>query len=298
MPPGEVLDVGAVGGGGQTQTSRADVARRHPARKRFLGGVRAAAVACYSRSVTLEDAALLAASGIGAGVVNAIAGGGTLLTFPALLAVGLPPVTANATNTLALWPGQFASVWAYRRHLGEERGRAVTLAVPSLVGGLAGALLLVKLPESTFEAVVPWLILFACAVLALQDPIRRLAARAPFGSHPAVLWVAQLLISVYGGYFGAGIGILMLAAMGILLSSSLQHANALKVLFSLLINGVAAIYFLGAGRTSLPEAALVAAAGMIGGFAGAHLAQRLPPKGMRLFAIGVGLFAAGKLMLS
>lgn len=241
---------------------------------------------------------LLAAAGVGAGVVNAIAGGGTLLTFPALLAVGLPPVTANATNTLALWPGQIASAWAYRRHLGDERRRALVLAVPSVIGGLAGALLLVSLPESTFETVVPWLILFACAVLALQERIRRLATRARLGNHPAVLWIAQLLIAIYGGYFGAGIGILMLAAMGILLPSSLQHANALKVLFALLINGVAAIYFFGAGQTSLPEAALVAAAGMIGGFGGAHLAQRLPPRGMRLFAIAVGLFAAGQLMLS
>jgi uncharacterized protein len=248
--------------------------------------------------VTLQDAALLAAAGIGAGVVNAIAGGGTLLTFPALLAVGLPPVTANATNTLALLPGQISSAFAYRRHLGEERRRAVALALPSLVGGLAGALLLVKLPESTFEAVVPWLIVFACAVLALQEPIRHLVAHGRYGSHPAALWIAQLLIAIYGGYFGAGIGILMLAAMGILLPSSVQHANGLKILFSLLINGVAAIYFLGAGQTSAPEAALVAVAGMIGGFAGAHLAQRLPPRGMRLFAIGVGLFAAGKLLLS
>jgi hypothetical protein len=248
--------------------------------------------------VTLTDAAFLAAAGIGAGVVNAIAGGGTLLTFPALVTAGLGPVTANATNTLALWPGQLASAWAYRRHLADERSRAVTLAVPSVIGGLAGALLLVQLPESTFEAIVPWLILFACAMLALQEPIRRLATHAKLGNHPAALWVAQLVISIYGGYFGAGIGILMLAAMGILLPSSLQHANGLKVLFSLLINGVAAIYFLGAGHASIPEAALVAVAGMIGGFAGAHLAQRLPPVGMRAFAIAVGLFAAGKLFLA
>ncbi|HYG69436.1 MAG TPA: sulfite exporter TauE/SafE family protein, partial [Anaeromyxobacteraceae bacterium] len=127
--------------------------------------------------------------------------------------------------------------------------------------------------------------------------IKRFALYARLGNHPAVLWIAQLLISIYGGYFGAGIGILMLAAMGILLPSSLQHANALKVLFSTLINGVAAVYFLTAGQTSLAEATLVAVAGIVGGFSGAHLAQRLPPRGMRLFAIAVGLFAAGKLLL-
>lgn len=247
--------------------------------------------------MTFSDGALLVAAGVGAGVVNAVAGGGTLLTFPALLATGLSPVAANATNTLALWPGQLASTWAYRGHLADERRRALALSLPSIAGGLLGALLLLRLPERTFEAIVPWLILFACAVLAFQDALRRLVARAEIGNHPAALWIAQLLIAVYGGYFGAGIGILMLAAMGILLPSSLQHANALKVLFSLLINGVAALWFLLAGRASVAEAALVAAAGIAGGWAGAHLAQRLPPRGMRGFAIAVGLFAAADLLL-
>jgi uncharacterized membrane protein YfcA len=144
---------------------------------------------------------------------------------------------------------------------------------------------------------VPWLILFACAVLALQGQLKRLASRGRTVNHPAALWLIQLAISVYGGYFGAGIGILMLAAMGILLPSSIQHANALKVLFSLLINAVAAVYFVLAGAVRAPEAVLMAVAAIVGGFLGARLAQRLPPAGMRAFAIAVGLFAAGKMML-
>jgi uncharacterized membrane protein YfcA len=242
--------------------------------------------------VTYGTGLLLAgASGI-AGAVNAVAGGGTLLTFPALLATGIAPVAANATNTVALLPGQLASAYAYRSYIADERQRALVLAVPSLVGGVAGAALLLLMPARVFEAVVPWLILFACALLAVQGPIKAALARWPHVNHPAALWIAQLLIAVYGGYFGAGIGILMLAAMSILLPSSIQHSNALKVLYALLINVLAAAIFVFSGAAHLPEASLMAAASVVGGFAGAKLAQRLPPAGMRLFAIGVGLYAA------
>jgi uncharacterized protein len=247
--------------------------------------------------VTVTSGLLLAGAAAVAGVVNAVAGGGTLLTFPTLLAAGVPPVAANATNTVALFPGQLASSWAYRGHIGDERRRALVLSVPSLLGGVLGAILLLELPEKTFAAVVPWLILFACLVLAIQGPLRAAIARSPHANHPAALWIAQLLISIYGGYFGAGIGILMLAAMGILLPSSLQHANALKVLFSLLINAIAAVLFVWYGAARLPEAALMAATSVAGGFLGAKLAQRLPPLGMRLFAIGVGLYAAIRMFL-
>ena len=247
--------------------------------------------------MTVADGAVLTLASAAAGVVNAIAGGGTLLTFPALLASGVPPVTANATNTVALFPGQLASSFAYRSHIADERRRAAVLSVPSLIGGILGAWLLLALPEKVFAAAVPWLIVFACVVLAFQGQLKHLVARGGAASHPAALWVAQLAISIYGGYFGAGIGILMLAAMGILLPSSIQHANALKVLFSLLINAVAAVIFVFSGTVRPAEAVLVAAASIAGGFLGARLAQRLPPGGMRAFAIGVGLFAAGKMFL-
>jgi uncharacterized protein len=247
--------------------------------------------------VTIADGAILAASAVAAGVVNAIAGGGTLITFPALIATGVPAVASNATNTVALFPGQLASSLAYRSHIAQERQRALALTVPSIIGGILGAWLLLAMPERYFERVVPWLIVFACVVLAFQGQLKAIVARAPRANHPAALWVIQLLISIYGGYFGAGIGILMLAAMGILLPSSIQHANALKVLFSLLINAVAAVIFLGMGAVRAPEALLMAAASIAGGFLGARLAMRLPPAGMRGFAIAVGLFAAGKMFL-
>jgi len=247
--------------------------------------------------VTFTSAVLLAgASGV-AGVVNAVAGGGTLLTFPALLAAGIAPVAANATNTVALVPGQLASAYAYRSYLADERRRAMVLAVPSLVGGTVGAALLLLLPAQTFEAIVPWLILFACVLLAAQGPIKAAVARWPHANHPAALWIAQLFISVYGGYFGAGIGILMLAAMAILIPSSLQHSNALKVLYALLINFMAAAIFVASGAARMPEATLMAAASIVGGFDGAKLGQCQPPLGMRLFAIGIGVYAAVRFLI-
>jgi uncharacterized membrane protein YfcA len=241
---------------------------------------------------------LLAAAGFGAGFVNAIAGGGSLLSFPALLVTGMPSVTANATNTLAIWPGSVSSVFAYRTFILEERRNATTLAVPSLLGGLAGSIILLKTPESVFDAVVPWLIFFACALLMVQTRVARLVAsrRGEAGAGtPWGLWAAQFLISVYGGYFGAGMGILMLAAMGIFLPDAVQHANGLKVLFGLLINGIAAVYFLVVGAARLPEAAFMAVAALAGGWVGAQVAQRLPARVFRAavviygFAIGLKL---------
>ncbi len=248
--------------------------------------------------MTIANGIFLGVAAAAAGVVNAIAGGGTLLTFPALLTVGVSPVAANATNTVALFPGQLASSFAYKAHIQDERRRALVLGLPSLLGGGFGAWLLFALPERSFEQAVPWLIVFACVVLALQGQLKRVVASVRHANHPAALWTAQLLISVYGGYFGAGIGILMLAAMGILLPASIQHANALKVLFSLLINATAAVYFFAMGAVRGPEAVLMAAASIAGGFLGARLAQRLKPAAMRGFAIAVGLFAAGKMFLA
>jgi uncharacterized protein len=242
---------------------------------------------------------VLAAAGFGAGVINAIAGGGSLLSFPALLLTGMGSVAANATNTLAVWPGTVSSAWAYRKLIAEERRRAVLLALPSAVGGLVGSWVLLHTSEKAFDAVVPWLILFACALVAFQTPLGRFvqAHKAQGqGRVPVALWVVQLLVSFYGGYFGAGMGIVMLATMGILLPSSLQHANGLKLACSLVINGVAALYFLGMGTASLPHAALMAAASILGGWAGAHLAQRLPAPVMRAVVVTYGVILALALM--
>jgi len=243
--------------------------------------------------------ALLGLAGFVAGVINAIAGGGSLISFPALLLTGMPPVIANATNTVAVWPGSVSSVWAYRRFIAEEKHRAWVLAWPSLLGGLAGSILLLHTPESAFSAVVPWLILFAAGLLVAQGPVARWVSRtipATSQSVPPALWLSQLAIAVYGGYFGAGIGILMLAAMAIFLPDTLQHANALKVLFATLINGIAAAYFLLAGSVRIPEGALMAVASVAGGLFGAHLAQRLPAALMRGLVVAFAVAVAGRLL--
>jgi uncharacterized membrane protein YfcA len=248
-------------------------------------------------SMTAGQAALLGIAAVGAGVVNAIAGGGTLLTFPALLAIGVPPVAANATNTVALFPGQLSGAYAYRNHIRDERKVAMLLALPSVLGGIIGSALLLTLPEKSFAAAVPWLIFFACALLGLQGTVKKLLARIKGADHPAALWLVQFAVSIYGGYFGAGMGILMLAAMGILLASSAQHANGLKVFFSFLVNAVAAVYFLFLAPVRVPEALLMAVCASIGGFLGAHLAQKLPPMGVRVVSIGIGLYAGVRMLL-
>jgi uncharacterized membrane protein YfcA len=241
---------------------------------------------------------MLAAAGFIAGAINAVAGGGSLVSFPALLLTGMPAVAANATNAIAVWPGSLTSMLAYRTHLREERRIAAILTWPSLLGGLLGSYVLLHTSEQLFRAVVPWLILFACALLAVQDTVARWFARGRERMRdrvPAVLWIGQFLISIYGGYFGAGMGILMLAAMAIVLPSSLQHANALKVFFAVLINGSAAIYFLAIGAARLPEAACMAAAALAGGYAGARVAQRLPARMLRVVVIAYGVCVAARL---
>jgi hypothetical protein len=243
---------------------------------------------------------LLVAAALAAGIVNAVAGGGSLISFPALLLTGMGSVRANATNTLAVWPGSVSSAWAYKDHILDERHRAAVLAVPSLLGGLAGSVLLLNTPEKAFGAIVPWLIFFACALLAFQAKVAKLlkgATAGPGDRVPPGLWIMQFLISVYGGYFGAGIGILMLAAMAIFIPHSLQAANGLKVLFAMLINGISAVYFLFQGAVRLPEAGVMAIAAIAGGWIGAHIAKRLPAPVMRTCVIAFGVVVAGKMLL-
>lgn len=252
-------------------------------------------------ALDLLHGSVLAVAGFAAGVINAVAGGGSLLTFPALIWSGLPPVVANATNTVAVWPGTISSTWAYRDVLRGERTMALGLAPPALLGGLLGALLLLNTSEAAFEGVVPWLIVFACLVLAAQEPLSRLARRVDAPVGPARvdtrLWITQLLISIYGGYFGAGQGIITLAAFAILVPGGLQNANALKVLTAFLVNAVAAMWFLWVGATSLPEVCLMAVASYTGGIFGARVAKRLPARVMRLAVVSYGLFVAAVMAL-
>lgn len=265
---------------------------------------------------------VLVLAAFAAGVMNSIAGGGTLLTFPALLAVlspGYGPTAgavANATSTVALLPGSLAGAWGYRREYAEARAFARRMLPPSLAGGLVGSLLLVLFPGQ-FAVLVPWLILTAAVLFLIQPLLTRLMAKwrqAAAGGTPAVppgRWLKlgplrevrrrqvtvlvgfQFLVAVYGGYFGAGIGILMLTALGLMGLQSIHQANAVKTLLASVINGVSVVVFVAGGLVDWPAAGAMAAAAVLGGYAGARVARRLPARYVRWLVVAIGFGLAG-----
>lgn len=236
-----------------------------------------------------------------AAVVNSIAGGGTLITFPALIALGVPPVTANATSTVALWPGAMSSMWGYRRELSGARRWATAFAWPSLAGGIVGALLLLRTPDERFAAIVPWLIFGATALFMAQRPLMRLLYQAgsvrrehtgPDGKllPPSASFLAyQFLVSVYGGYFGAGVGILMLAALGLMGLTNIHQMNGLKNWGGGVMNIVAVAIFAASGIVDWVIALTMAVGAVIGGALGSKLAQRVGPTWVRRAIVVVGL---------
>jgi uncharacterized membrane protein YfcA len=229
-----------------------------------------------------------------AGAINSVAGGGTLLTFPTLIWMGLDSVTANATSTAALWPASVGSAWGYRKELHGVESGMLSLLFPSLVGGLLGAVLLRFTPTSTFDRLVPFLILFATLLFIIQHPLQRLLGAGTGKRHHSPRWFAgaavfQFAVGVYGGYFGAGIGILMLAAFSILGLQSIHEMNALKVVFAGALNAIAAFYFMWARMVYWPYVLLMLIAGIAGGYLGAGAARRLGQRAVRVVVILVGL---------
>lgn len=249
------------------------------------------------------------------GAVNAVAGGGTLLTFPALLWAHQLEIVANATNTVALWPGALSSFWGYRSELGSNRRQILVLAVPSFIGGVVGAVLLLVTDNATFARLVPYLILLATVLFMVQDPLSRALRRGAAGptaadsiessAHPhgatrtrwAVVLVFQLMVGIYGGYFGAGIGILMLAAFGLLGFTNIHQMNALKNLNGMCINGIAAALFIAKGLVDWRLALLMAAGAIVGGYAGAGTARRIGQKNVRRMVIAIGLLLTISLLV-
>ena len=242
--------------------------------------------------MTPEQGIVLGVAGFLGGAVNSVAGGGSLISFPALLAVGYPGVTANMTNTVALWPGYVGSSVAYRRELEGQRSRAVVLAATCIVGGLAGSVLLLTTPASVFKQAVPWLILLACALFALQTlATRSLAKRqAPSKEHRSLgLHVTVLLAAIYGAYFGAGLGIVLLAVLGLAIPDSLQKLNGLKQVLSVVINSVAVVAYGAFGRVAWTAVAIMAVASLAGGRLGGGFARRLSPILLRVVVLGFGV---------
>jgi uncharacterized membrane protein YfcA len=240
--------------------------------------------------------AFLLAAAVVAGAVNAVAGGGSLISFPALLAVGYPALTANATNIVAVLPGYLGGSVAYRGELRGQGGRSVALGVGAAVGALVGSVLLLTLPASVFELVAPMLILVACVLLAAQPLVERLRARSAGsrGHRSPALHLLVFGAAVYGGYFGAALGIMLLAVLELALRDGLQRLNALKGLLSLVIGAVSALYLAVFGPVALAPAAIMAVGSLIGGHAGVSLARRLPARALRAVVVvyGVGVAIA------
>jgi uncharacterized membrane protein YfcA len=237
-----------------------------------------------------------------AGAINSVAGGGTLVSFPTLVWLGLNSVSANATSTVAIWPGTVGSAWGYRRELREAETRFRVLIVPSLIGGIIGALLLKVTPASVFDRLVPFLILFATLLFMAQEAIQRRLKTADAASHHSARWLVgallfQFAVGVYGGYFGAGIGILMLAALSIMGLSDIHEMNSLKVVFGGAINGIAAAYFIWAGMVYWPDVLVMAVGAILGGWGGAGTARRMGRRTVRRIVVGLGFAMAISLFI-
>lgn len=235
---------------------------------------------------------LLFLTAVAAGGFNALAGGGSIFTFPALIAAGVPPLVANVTNTVALCPGYVGGVLAQRRDL-EGQGRRMAVLLPvATAGGLAGAWLLTRTSEKTFESIVPELVLLACGLLAIQDRVRALLQRR--SAHIPLGWAIApvFLAAIYGGYFGAGLSVVFLAMIGLAIDDNLTRLNGLKQAMSLVTNVAAAVFFALTAKVVWPAAAVMAVGSLLGGAAGGRLASAVRPSTLRMIVIAVGVLLA------
>jgi uncharacterized protein len=248
--------------------------------------------------MSLLEALAIIAAGVAAGAINAVVGSGTLITFPVLIALGFEPLVANVSNNIGLVPGALAGVFGYRRELEGQRDRVRTLGAFSIVGGIAGATLLLVLPSSAFEAIVPALIALALVLVVAQPWIDRALAHRPSRSeHGIVLRAAIIGSGVYGGYFGAGQGILLMGILGIGIRDRLQRLNGLKNVLAGLVNATAGVIFVFAANVDWGVAALIAAGSIAGGLVGSHYGRRLEPNLLRALIVVVGMTAIVRLTI-
>lgn len=243
-------------------------------------------------------------AGIAAGTINTVVGSGTLITFPTLLAIGVPPVTANVSNTIGLVPGSVSGAIGYRRELVGQRSRLLRLGSASLIGGVIGAVLLLVLPADAFNAIVPVLIAVGCLLVIFQPAIsarvtERSQRRGGTPEHGSLwVWVLVLVTGVYGGYFGAAQGVLLMAILGIGLMETMQRNNATKNVLAGLVNAVAALIFIAVAHVDWRVVALIAVGSTIGGQVGAKVGRRLPPLAMRVVIVVVGVVALTRFILA
>jgi uncharacterized protein len=254
--------------------------------------------------VTWLDLLALLSAGAAAGLINTVVGSGTLITFPTLLALGVPPVIANVSNTVGLAPGSLSGAWATRQGLSGQRQRVLWLGVASFLGGIVGALLLLSLPSAAFDAIVPMLIGIGCLLVVLQPFIsRRLAIRrARLGADggavhgPILLWLAVAVVGVYGGYFGAAQGVLLIAILGIGLSESLQRVNAIKNVLAMIANAIAGVVFVIVSEVNWPAAIAIAIGSVLGAQVGGRVGRKLPATIYRVIIVVVGIAAIVSLL--
>lgn len=252
----------------------------------------------YDRRVTPLHALAVFGTGVVAGGANVVVGSGSLVTFPTLVALGYPPVVANVSNTVGLVPGSVAGSVGYRRELAGQRRRVFWLAAAPVVGALVGGLLLLRLPPEVFRLVVPGLIGLACVLMIVQPRLASWLSRRR-GGHPhggPLLWLAVFATGVYGGYFGAAQGVLLIALLGIFLEENLQRVNGLKNVLAMLVNATAAAVFIVVGGVNWTIVACVAVGSTLGGLLGASLGRRLPPAALRGFVVLIGLVAIARLV--
>ena len=244
-------------------------------------------------NMSLLNYVLIGLASVAGGAVNALAGGGTLITFPMLTAVGIPAVAANVTNTVALCPGYLGAAFAQSSDFLGQKRRLKFLVPVSVLAGLAGGFLLLNTPERAFRSLVPFLILFATGLLAFQDKIRRwlVDRSAHRGGKPHEAWIILAIIpaAVYGGYFGAGVSVIVLAVLGIVLNDSLTRLNALKQAISFSCNTAAAIFFLFSGKVVWPVVAVMAVGAITGGVLGGRLAGKISPSALRKIVVVIGV---------
>jgi uncharacterized protein len=245
--------------------------------------------------VTFPHMLILFLLAVVGGTLNSVAGGGSFFTFPALIFVGIPAIAANASNTVALWPGSVASMGAYRHEIAQQKRSFLILMVStSLIGGIIGAQLLLHTPASIFQGLIPYLLLLATLLFALSGPITTRLRMRNVGKvrlSPSTLIavaIAQLIIATYGGYFGGGIGILMLATLAMMGMEDIHVMNGLKTVLASCINGVAVVIFIFARAVVWPETILMIVGAIIGGYGGAYYARKVNPNLIRGFVIVVG----------
>jgi uncharacterized membrane protein YfcA len=250
--------------------------------------------------VNVWQALLVLVAGVWAGAINTVVGSGTLITFPVLLGVGLPPVTANVSNTVGLFPGSFVGAYGYRRELEGQRQRSIIMGTASVLGAIGGAVLLLELPADAFKSIVPVLIILALVLVVFGKRITAwltIRGRGATDHVTVPLWLVTFGTGVYGGYFGAAQGVLLMGFLGLFLVESIQRQNALKNVLAGLVNFVAAVVFVATTHIDWAAAGLIAGGSVVGGILGARIGRRLSPTVLRGVIVAVGIAAIVKLLL-